>query len=90
MSSIRFPSVLKTINPDFKPTFTEFIDPKTNTPMVDMEYTNEDLTEKQSKDTQAMNKRQTINLQEKTISMFNTILTYNCDFGWFRPSKGDQ
>ena len=45
MPFIRFPAVIKTriedilkfINPDFEPTFFDFIDPKTNTPMVDME-----------------------------------------------------
>ena len=69
----------------------EFHDPKTNTPMVDMDYNDDTLTEKQAKDIQALIKRQTINLQEKTISLFNgTKVSYNCDFGWFRPSRGDQ
>ena len=58
--------------------------------MVDMEYNEEDLTEKQAKDIQAFIKRQHINLQEKTLFALHCNLTYNCDFGWFRPSKGDQ
>ena len=97
-SFIRFPAAIKTrvevtlknINPDFNPTFTEFIDPKTNTLMVDMEYSNEDLNEKQANDVHAMIKRSTIDLQEKSIHMFRFTLTHTCDFGWFRPSKGDQ
>ena len=98
MTFIRFPSSLKDhiqssilwFNPSIKVSFTEFIDPKTNTLMVDMEYSNEDLNEKQANDVHAMIKRSTIDLQEKSIHMFRFTLTHTCDFGWFRPSKGDQ